>query len=96
MPLPKYSKYAPLAHYLAAHPGDRVVLTLTEVEAILGVPLPAGARQRRWWLATQGRVSVRPLMQTAGWRLVLDGFCGRTPVVTFVWGGTDAAPAGRA
>ena len=89
------SKYAPLARYLAAQSGDQVTLTLAAIEAIIGTLLPAGAHRRDWWTSTPSRSAVRLLVRAAGWRLVLDGFWGRTPVVTFVRGGSGA-PSGRA
>ena len=88
------AKYAPLTRYLTAQSGDRVALTLAEIEAIVGVPLPAGARRRDWWTSTPGRSAVRPAVWAAGWQIVLDGFWGRTPVVTFVRGGSSDPPAG--
>ena len=87
-------KYHPLTRYLAAQPGDRVTLTLAEIEAIIGVPLPAGARQRHWWQMRQGAASLGSVVRAAGWRLVLDDFWGRTPAVTFVRGGSSDPPAG--
>ena len=41
-------KYEPLAAYLAALTIDEVTLTLVEIEAIIGAPLPrsAGVRSR--------------------------------------------------
>ena len=65
----------PLARYLAAQPGDRVTLTLAEIEAIVGAPLPAGARRRDWWTMHR-RTGLRPAVWAAGWRVLLDGFWG--------------------
>ena len=87
------AKYDALVRYLRAQPGDRVTLTLPEIEAIIGSPLPAGARQRRWWLLPYpSSHMLRPLVQAAGWRVVLDGFWGRTPAVTFVREGDSMTP----
>ncbi len=90
------SKYDPLVSYLVAQPDDRVQLSLAEIETIIGAPLPVGARGRKWWTKNPGRTMVRPLVQAAGWRIVLDAFWGRHPVVTFVRDGSDATAAGRA
>ena len=89
------AKYAPLVRYLAAQPGDRVTLTLAEIEAIIGTLLPPAARRRYWWQTTQAPTSLRPLVQAAGWRIVLDGFWGRTPAVTFVRTGQQTYPQDR-
>ena len=90
------SKYDPLASYLAGQPDERVTLTLAAIEAIIGVPLPAGARRRDWWQITPGRTALRPAILAAGWRIVLDGFWGREPVVTFVRDGAEDGPPGPA
>ncbi len=89
-------KYQPLHDYLTAHPGDRVTLTLAEIEAIIGAALPAGARQRTWWQITQGPTGVRSTVHAAGWRIVLDSFWGRNPAVTFVRNGAEGAPPEQA
>ncbi len=89
------SKYAPLARYLAACTDERVPLTLAEIEAIIGAPLPAGARRRDWWTSRPSHTALRPAIQAAGWRIVLDGFWGQHPVVTFVRDGSSA-PTGPA
>ena len=89
------AKYAPLASYLAAQSNDRVTLTLAEIEMIIGMPLPWGARQRDWWQSTPWRTALRPAVHAAGWRIVLDSFWGREPVVTFVRDGSGA-PRGQA
>ena len=90
------AKYAPLACYLAAQPGDRVTLTLAEIEAIIGAPLPPGARRRRWWRLTPGPTGLRPLVQAVGWQLALDGLWGREPAVMFVREGASTARGGSA
>ena len=86
------AKYGPLVRYLMTQPGDRVTLTLAAIEAIIGVPLPPGARRRDWWQITPGRTALRPAILAAGWRIVLGGFWGQEPVVTFVRGGNSAPP----
>jgi hypothetical protein len=44
------AEYRPLHKYLSARFADTVVLTLAEIEDLLGVPLPAAARQEpAWW-----------------------------------------------
>ena len=91
------SKYDALARYLAAQSADRVTLTLAEIEAIIGQPLPAGARQRRWWgVPHASPFMLRPVIRAAGWRLVLDAFWGRTPAVTFVRDDTSNVGDGSA
>ena len=76
--------YQPLANELERQSTSTVTLTLAEIEAIIGVLLPPRARQRGWWVGGQPRVTPRQHVREAGWRIVLDGFWGRTPVVTFV------------
>lgn len=48
------SKYDPLATYLRQQPGPLVTLTLAQIQAIIGRPLPASALPshpdcRNWW-----------------------------------------------
>lgn len=49
-------KYEPLSEYLATLTGDEVSFSFTEIEAILGAPLPPTAWQRSMWWAN----SLRP------------------------------------
>ena len=43
-------EYAPLQKYLTDRYADRVVLTFSEIEAIIGAALPAVARlEQQWW-----------------------------------------------
>jgi hypothetical protein len=44
------SRYEQLADYLEGLVGDRAVLSFSEVERLIGSPLPASARKlRTWW-----------------------------------------------
>lgn len=43
------SKYDPLATYLQRQPGERIPLTFSEIEKVLGRPLPASKRYPAWW-----------------------------------------------
>jgi hypothetical protein len=45
------SSYRPLGAYLVRQPGPTCSLTVAEVEALLGRPLPPSARTRRTWWA---------------------------------------------
>ncbi len=48
--MPRHThKYHALAGYLAAQPGDQVVVTFAQIEALVGAPLPASALRRAWW-----------------------------------------------
>jgi len=53
------SKYYPLYTTLKDHPLDEYSLTLSEIESILGVPLPASARTRRAWWSNRSRGAVQ-------------------------------------
>ncbi len=79
------SPYQRLADYLAAQPPETVELTLTiaEVEAMVGAPLPVSAWSGRWWSnKPYGRWEVRPWV-TAGWRVAHLSMRTVTPTVTF-------------
>jgi DNA-binding transcriptional regulator YiaG len=44
------SKYYPLYQRLSQSTQDEIILTLAEIEAVLGAPLPESAHRRRdWW-----------------------------------------------
>ena len=90
-------KYQPLTEYLAALAADEVTLTLTEIEAIIGAPLPASARAPNFWSnAPSGIVRVRPWVR-AGWRMARTDLRSATPAVTFgrvVPASPRRAPAG--
>ncbi len=63
-PRPPLPKYAPLTRYLAAQPPgvSEVTLTLPEIEAIIGAPLPSQARTLRrksLWLTPPAVTFVR-------------------------------------
>jgi hypothetical protein len=85
--MPRYlgpRKYAPLARYLAALPRDEVRLTLPEIEQIIGVPLPASARQPSFWTNRgTGLFGVRPWVW-AGWRMARTHLRVVPPAVHFV------------
>ena len=56
--------YRPLLKYLDQRFADTVVLTFSEIEAILGFPLPAEAgREEQWWVDGGDPPSV----QSAAW-----------------------------
>jgi hypothetical protein len=42
-------KYSPLADFLRAQRRDEVPMTFTEIERIVGSPLPRSHRYRSWW-----------------------------------------------
>ena len=71
----------PLVAFLAAQPPTTlaVTLTLTELEALAGQPLPAGAAARTYWWSA-GSVARRRLA-AIGWRLASVG--GWPPTLTF-------------
>jgi hypothetical protein len=66
------SKYAPLADYLRASPGNELTLTFSQVEQIIGAKLPPSAlKHEAWWQnSTPGvdsHVQAHAWM-TTGWR----------------------------
>ena len=75
----KPRKYQPLVDYLTTQPAAIVTVTFAEVEALIGAPLPATARQRPWWYSDGPHVR---MLRAAGWRMS-DGDTVRR-VVTFV------------
>jgi hypothetical protein len=68
--MPVGSKYVPLTAYLRAQPPEvsSVTLTLAEVEAIIGAPLPRSAvtAGRSWWTNAPVQPQSRA-WRSAGW-----------------------------
>ena len=77
----KPRKYQPLVDYLAGQPAAimSVSLTLAEIEALIGAPLPQTVATRIWW--HNSRPHWR-LVRAAGWRVAGVDFPSRR--VTFV------------
>jgi hypothetical protein len=42
-------KYDPLKHFLEAQPDERVPMTFSEIERLVGAPLPKSKRYAAWW-----------------------------------------------
>jgi hypothetical protein len=63
--------YAELSAYLALQVGPRVTLTLPEVEAIIGGPLPLVAWMMGGWWTGPGRPPHGAPWTAAGWRVEL-------------------------
>lgn len=63
-------KYIRLAAFLADQPHDveRIVMTIPEIEALVGESLPEGARFPSWWRNDEHRAHSRAWL-TAGWRV---------------------------
>ena len=67
------SKYDPLAAFLQLQHEDESVMTLDQIELVLGSDLPPGARTPRWW-ANEGSEHIYPQRRAwgdAGFRVQL-------------------------
>lgn len=61
------SKYQPLTDHLSHLTGDSWRPTFTELERLLGFPLPKGARKKAWWAnGTKGHAGS---WASAGWEV---------------------------
>ena len=80
------SPYQPLADYLAAQPPETVSITLTlaEVAAVVGTPLPAAVWTRTWWSNFPRRPAATRPWAAAGWWVQDTDMRSATPTVTFV------------
>ena len=66
---PSPRKYQPLADYLASQNEDEVTLTLTDIEQLVGTPLPRLASTRRFWANHASGHSPAYAWQGVGWRV---------------------------
>src|SRR5215218_3764918 len=84
-------KYEPLRDYLAGLPAavGELTLALSEIEAILGTPLPPAALRPRVWWANDRAIPQARAWLAAGWRAGRPNFRRAPPTVTF----DHAAPA---
>jgi hypothetical protein len=63
-----WGKYQPLWAWLRSRPDDRIELTFTQVEEILGFPLPPSSRKHPpHWHSYKGSAVVRAI-RDAGWK----------------------------
>jgi hypothetical protein len=87
-------KYEPLSEYLTTLAGDEVCFTFTEIEAILGAPLPPTAWRRSAWWANSSRLD-HPQSRAwlgSGWTVSADVNNG---AVTFFRGAAESATEKR-
>ncbi len=63
-------KYIRLAAFLAGQPPavDRILLSLTDIEEVVGETLPHNARFPSWWRNDERKMHSRAWL-TAGWRV---------------------------
>jgi hypothetical protein len=63
-------KYIRLAAYLAGQPPsvDRIVLTLQEIEQVVGAELPGNSRFPSWWRNDERKMHSRAWL-AAGWEV---------------------------
>ena len=80
---PRYQPLADyLADYLAAQGSLAVMLTLAEIEALLGAPLPPAAQEASWWTPAPARRRARA-WHGAGWRVRMMTQSRRTWAIIF-------------
>jgi hypothetical protein len=83
------SLYQPLADFLAAQPGTAVVLTLAEIEALLGAPLPPAAQEAAWWADAAEAEQARAWLGV-GWRVRMMEWRKKRWAIIFERGAADA------
>src|SRR5215208_5204705 len=93
------TRYQPLADFLAGQPPETVTvaLTLPEVEALLGEPLPRAAATASWWANARSAPHAAACL-AAGWRARRVRLRRPPGTVTFVRATADttAQPAAAA
>lgn len=66
------SKYFALHEFLSTQRGDRLELTFSDLEAVLGFRLPRGARSHKaWWGNGRSGHSQARAWLLAGWRVAI-------------------------
>ena len=63
------SKYQPLSDRLSGHDQPEWRATFTEIETVLGCPLPKGARAKSTWWANDGESGHSRAWSSAGWEV---------------------------
>jgi hypothetical protein len=90
-------KYAPLVTFLMDLPSATaaVIVTLAEIEGLIGSALPAGAWVRGWWQVVQDQGRQRPWAR-AGWQVSQVSMRVVPPSVTVARMAADANTEPRA
>ena len=83
-----------LTDYLAAQPGGRVTLRFTEVEGVLGRPLPSAAWSVGWWKNTHPTKTYSRAWRAAGWRVAQVDIWAQTVIFERDEGDGTEHPAG--
>ena len=81
--MPRF-RYGAVSHYLAAQPTERVTLTLSEIAAIVGRPLPAGAHDAAFWSNEHGSKGPSWAWRSVGWQVTGRVYQHPTWQITFV------------
>jgi hypothetical protein len=88
-------KYVPLGDYLAQRVTDTVRLTLAEIEAILGSPLPPTATWTPFWSNYVGNPPAVRGWLRVGWRVQRQPGSRWVEAVTFVRVAADSTASPR-
>jgi hypothetical protein len=95
MPRGQPPKYDPLRAYLAAQVDDTVMLTVAEIETIVGTSLPARARSGAFWANAAHWWDASPQARAwleVGWRVTGYNVRLAVPTVTFGRTASTAEP----
>ncbi|MCW4008510.1 MAG: hypothetical protein NWF09_07490 [Candidatus Bathyarchaeota archaeon] len=78
-----FSKYAQIAEHLQQLDGNKVTLSFSDIERLLGASLPKSARRsRKWWCNDVSHVQAKYGWLTSGWHVKDVDFEGET--VSFI------------
>ncbi len=92
--MPRY-KYSALARYLITQPTDRVTLTLPQIAAIVGAPLPVRAQHATFWRNDQRSQFPTWAWRAVGWHVAERVYQPPTWVITFERDGAASAGTGQ-
>ena len=78
-----FGKYAPLFRYLRSQTADRIVMTMAEMETVLGFKLPGSAYKYPMWYNPNGHPHCQAWL-LAGYTVEDAAECIKTETVTFI------------
>lgn len=90
------SKYVDLGNYLRKQDLERIPMTFSQIERIIGSKLPASARYRAWWSNNDFNSVMTKVWKEAGFESEQVDMAGRKLVFRRIRKPSQPAPSGEA